>query len=127
MAIIHFYKGFGLAAEREHIEDAKQLARLCHRDGIKVGVYVGSTVMYETFLLEKPEAQEWFVPDYLGKPVIYGHQTFRKRVYFMHPGYREYIKRVLKIAVEEVKADLIHFDNTSMQDIASWFWPIRSV
>ncbi len=33
----------------------------------------------------------------------------------MHPGYREYIKRVLRLAVEEVQADLIHFDNTSMQ------------
>ncbi len=115
MAIIRFYKGFGLAAEREHIEDARRLAALCHGRGIKVGVYVGSTIMYETFLLEKPEAKDWFVPDYLGRPVIYDHQTFRKRVYFMHPGYREYMKQVLKIAIQDVQADLIHFDNTSMQ------------
>jgi hypothetical protein len=115
MAIIDFFKGFGLRAEQPHIEDAIKLAALCHRYEIKVGVYVGSTIAYETFLLERPEAQDWFVPDFLGKPVIYGHQTFRKRVYFMHPGYREYIKRVLSIALEEVKADLIHFDNTSMQ------------
>jgi len=115
MAIIHFYKGFGLAAEEQHIRDAKRLAGLCHRLGIKVGVYVGSTICYETFLLENPRAEDWFVPDYLGKPVIYDRQTWRKRVYFMHPGYREYIKRVLRVAVEEVQADLIHFDNTSMQ------------
>ena len=115
LAIIHFYKGFGLAAERPHIDDAIKLAALCHRLDIKVGVYVGSTVAYETFLLETPSAQEWFVPDYLGRPVVYGEQTFRKRVYFMHPGYREYMKRVLRVAVGEVKADLIHFDNTSMQ------------
>jgi len=39
---------------------------------------------------------------------MYGDQTFRKRVYFMHPGYIEYMKRVLKIAVEDLKVDLIH-------------------
>ena len=115
MAIIDFFKGFGLQAERSHIDDAIKLAALCHRYDIKVGVYVGSTIAYETFLLEAPEAAEWFVPDYLGKPVIYARQTFRKRVYFMHPGYREYVQRVLKVAIEEVHADLIHFDNTSMQ------------
>jgi hypothetical protein len=116
MAIIHFYKGFGLEAEKEQMEDSKKLAALCKKYGIKVGVYVGSTIGYENFLLEKPDAQEWFVPDYLGLPVRYsGTQTFRKRVYFMHPGYIEYMKRVLKIAIEDLKVDLIHFDNTSNQ------------
>jgi hypothetical protein len=115
MAILHFFKGFGLEAERPYIEDTQRLAALCHAHGIKVGVYVGSTIVYETFLLEEPSAEEWFVPDFLGRPVIYDGQTFRQRVYFMHPGYRDYIQRVLRIAVEDVKADLIHFDNTSMQ------------
>src|SRR5437879_13000029 len=88
---------------------------------IGTGVYVGSTIAFETFLAENPEAAEWFVPDYLGKPVVYGNQTFRKRVYFMHPGYREYMKRVLRIALEDLHADLIHFDNTSMQAQAPIF------
>jgi len=115
LAIVYFYKGFGLVAEQGCFSDAKKLAGLCHKFGINVGVYVGSTICYEAFLLETPEAADWFVPDYLGKPVTYPHQEWRKRVYFMHPGYREYMKRVLRIAVQEVKADLIHFDNTSMQ------------
>lgn len=115
MAVIHFYKGFGLAAEKTHIDDARKLAALLHRYGIRVGVYVGSTVAYETFLAEQPDAADWFVPDYLGKPVFYDNHTFRKRVYFMHPGYRAYMKRVLQLAVEDLKADEIDFDNTSMQ------------
>jgi hypothetical protein len=115
MMMLHFYKGFGLEAEKEQIEETKKLAEICRNNGLKVGVYVGSTIGYETFLLEKPEAVAWFVPDYMGQPVLYGDQTFRKRVYFMHPGYIEYMKNVLRVAILDLKADLIHFDNTSMQ------------
>src|SRR5215472_16036171 len=115
VVITHFYKGFGLEAERHHQRKALELAALVHKYGMKLGVYVGSTIAYETFLAEKPEAESWFVPDYLGKPVFYDSQTFRKRVYFMHPGYREYMRRVLRTAEDEFHADLIHFDNTSMQ------------
>ncbi|HYM12672.1 MAG TPA: alpha-amylase family protein [Bryobacterales bacterium] len=116
LVITHFYKGFGLEAEREHQEKAKELVKWVRKYGMRLGVYVGSTIAYETFLLEKPEAEEWFVPDYLGRPVFYDNQTFRKRVYFMHPGYREYMRRVLRLAESpDFHADLIHFDNTSMQ------------
>lgn len=115
VVIVHFYKGFGLEAEKEHREKAMKLADLIHKKGLKVAVYVGSTIAYETFLLEKPEAADWFVPDFMGRPVIYDSQTFRKRVYFMHPGYREYMRRVLRTAQDDFHADLIHFDNTSMQ------------
>jgi hypothetical protein len=121
MAIIDFFKGFGLEAEAEHIALARKMAALLHQHDIRVGLYVGSTIAYETFLLEEPAAQEWFVPDYLGRPVTYGDQTFRKRVYFMHPGYVDYLKRVVRMGVEELKADLIHFDNTSLQGRAEIF------
>jgi hypothetical protein len=121
VVITHFYKGFGLAAEREHQKKALELAALVKKYGMKLGVYVGSTIAYETFLAEKPEAELWFAPDYLGKPVFYDSQTWRKRVYFMHPGYREYMRRVLRMAEQEFHADLIHFDNTSMQAEPSIF------
>lgn len=115
LAIIHFFKGFGLEAEREHIEDAGVLSRLLKQNGIRVGLYVGATIGYETFLVEDPEAKAWFAPDFMGKPLYYSDQTFRRRVYFMHPGYRAYIKRVLKYGIENLSPDLIHFDNTSLQ------------
>ena len=115
LATLHFYKGFGLKAEQPHIEIAKKLAALLHQNDIRVGLYVGSTIAYETFLLEKPEAEEWFVPDFLGQPVTYHDQPFRKRVYFMHPGYLEYMKAVVRMGVEDLKADEIHLDNTSLQ------------
>ena len=121
VVIVHFYKGFGLQAEREHQRKGLELANLVHKHGMRVGVYVGSTIAYETFLAEKPEAEVWFVPDFLGRPVFYSEQTFRKRAYFMHPGYREYMRRVLRMAEEEFHADLIHFDNTSMQAEQSIF------
>jgi hypothetical protein len=126
MAIIHFYKGFGLVAEKEYIEDSKKLASLCKKYGIKVGVYIGSTVAYETFLQERPDAEKWFVPDYLGSPVRYGGtQTFRKFAYFMHPDFIEYMKGVLRIAIEDLKVDLIHFDNSSMRaQPAIFFHPL---
>lgn len=115
MIITHLFKGFGLEAEREYFPQSKRLAGFARKHGMRVGLYVGSTIAYETFLLEKPEAESWFVPDFMGRPVFYDNQTFRKRVYFMHPGYREYIRRVLEIGIREFKPDLIHFDNTSMQ------------
>jgi hypothetical protein len=77
---------------------------------------------YETFLVEKPEAKDWIVPNYMGQPVTYGAQTFRKLVYFQHPGYKAYMKRVLKIAVQDVKADLVHFDNASVQAVPQVFY-----
>ena len=121
MVVTHFFTGFGLEAEREHIELTRELSSLLKKHDLRVGLYVGSTIAYETFLLEKPDASDWFVPDYLGRPVVYDSQTYRKRVYFMHPGYREYIKRVIRLGVEDLKADLIHFDNTSMQAEAAIF------
>ncbi len=116
LAILHFYKGFGLEAEKQQLEDAKQLASLCKKHGIRVGVYVGSTICYETFLAEVPEAEAWLVPNYRGNPATYpGTQVFRRRVYFKHPGFIKYMKRVVRIAIEDLHADLIHFDNTSMR------------
>jgi len=114
LGIIHFFKGFGLAAEREHMADARLMAKRLKENGMRVGLYVGASIAYETFLAEVPEAVDWFVPDFMGKPVYYFDQTFRRLVYFMHPGYREYIRRVVTLGVQNFSADLIHFDNTAL-------------
>lgn len=114
LGIIDLFKGFGLVAEQEHIAEGRILAKRMKDNGIRVGLYIGATIFYETFLSEKPEAAEWFAPNFDGRPVYYSDQTFRRRVYFMHPGYREYIRRVIRVGVEQYDPDMFHFDNSAL-------------
>jgi hypothetical protein len=110
LIVAHFYK-MGLAADREDIEWTKKLGQLCRKHGLKLGVYIGDTIYTETMLRDQPEANEWVLRTENGDAVRYGGQTFRYRADFNHPGYVEHIKKVIRVAVEEVKADFIHFDN----------------
>jgi len=122
LVILHFHKGFGLVAERDHIEDAIKFSALCHKYGIKVGVYIGDTVCYETFLSEVPDAVDWLVPDYFGAPVQYSStQTFRRRPYIGHPDYVRYLKKIIDVAINEVRTDFIHFDNSCSQALPENF------
>jgi hypothetical protein len=110
LIIAHFYKT-GLASDREDIEWTKKLGQLCRKHGLKLGVYIGDTIYTETMLRDMPEAAQWALYMENGDVVRYAGQPFRYRVDFNHPGYVEYIKKVIKVAIEDVGADLIHFDN----------------
>jgi hypothetical protein len=113
--ILHFYKGFGLEAEQEEMKRTVELIRLFHKYGLKVPVYIGGTMFSETFFLETPEAKKWIRVDQWGQPVTYGgHQTSRYFPCLNQPGYVEYLKKVLKKAVVEAKADRIFFDNFTL-------------
>lgn len=113
MIVTHFYKA-GLEAEREDVELAKKLSALCHKHGMKIGTYIGGTMFAETLLRDVPEAKQWVRYDEHGDAIRYGEQTYRYRPDFNHPGYVEYMKRVARVAIEEVKTDLIHFDNHAL-------------
>lgn len=111
----HLYKGFGMAAERPGMEDAKRVAVIAHRYGMKVDTYIQwNTMMYETFLAEEPRAKDWIQRDVAGLPILltYGfQQSFRYRPCFANQEYLEYLKKIVRYAVEEAKTDFIHFDN----------------
>jgi len=111
----HLYKGMGMAAERPEMEDARRAAAIAHRHGMKVDSYVQwNTLMYETFFAEEPRARDWIQRNISGLPILlrYGYQqSFRYRPCFANQEYLEYLKRIVRYAVEEVKTDFIHFDN----------------
>jgi hypothetical protein len=114
----HLYKGFGMAAEMPEMQDTIRAAAIAHGYGMKVDTYVQwDTMMYETFFAEEPRAQHWIQRDALGKPILlpYGYQqSFRYRPCFSNQEYIDYLKKVVRFAVEEVKTDFIHFDNFSL-------------
>jgi hypothetical protein len=111
----HLYKGFGMAAEKEEMEETKRVAAMAHRLGLKVDTYIQwDTMMYETFFAEEPRAQNWIQRDANGRPILlrYGYQqSFRYRPCFANQEYLNYLKKIVRYAVEEVKTDFIHFDN----------------
>ena len=94
------------------MEDSKRFARLAHQAGLRVGAYIGGTLLFERLFDEEPEARDWRCLSGSGKkPVFYPGQEFRYTAVRSHPGYIQYIKKPVRFAVEEVQADMIHFDN----------------
>jgi hypothetical protein len=112
---IFFYKGFGLEYEKPHIDQAKIAADLMHQLGMKVSLYVGGTMFTETFYRETPEAVNWEQRDQWDHWVPYGIQTYRHYACPNEPAYRDYIKRVIKIGVQDLRADELAFDNIMLQ------------
>ena len=111
LIITSLHKGFGLQAEAEDIAAARRLVELAHRYGIKVGGYIGATMFYETFFAEEPEAASWIQVNEWGKPIYYNpEQTNRYVACRNNPGYAAFVRRLLRIGVQELKLDLIHFD-----------------
>jgi hypothetical protein len=111
----HLYKGFGMEAELEAMEETRKAVTIAHGLGMKADTYIQwNTLMYETFFLEEPRAANWIQRDASGLPILlpYGYQqSFRYRPCFANQEYLTYLKKIVKYAVVEVKTDFIHFDN----------------
>lgn len=111
----HLYKGFGMDAEREGMEETRNAVEIAHRLGMKADTYIQwNTMMYETFFAEEPHAVNWIQRDVTGLPILlpYGYQqSFRYRPCFANQEYLTYLKKIVRYAVVEVKTDFIHFDN----------------
>jgi len=115
-ARIHFYKGLGLAYEAPEIDRTRRAVALMHQHGMKASLYMAGTMFVETFYREVPEAKAWEQRDQWGNWVPYTQtQTWRHYACPNEPLYRAYLKRVLDIAVREIRADQIVFDNVMLQ------------
>jgi len=112
---LFFYKGFGLEYERPAMEQGKKVADQMHKLGMKVSLYMGGTMFTETLYRELPEAKDWEQRDQWNRPVPYGAQTYRHYACPNEPKYRAYLKRAIKIGVEEFHVDEFAFDNIMLQ------------
>jgi hypothetical protein len=110
--MMHCYKGGGLQAERQSMSDAVGFARLCHDAGLHVGVYnYSGAFIWELFFKEEPRARDWIVLDAQHKPIRYGGAPYRYFWNRNHPDAEAFYQGVVRFAINDIKADLIHFDN----------------
>jgi hypothetical protein len=110
--MMHCYKGAGLEAERQSMADAVKFAALCRDVGLRVGVYnYSGAFLWEPLFDEVPQANDWVLLDNDGKPLTYGSATYRYRWNRNHPGAQAFYRQLVRFAVQDIRADLLHFDN----------------
>lgn len=109
--LISLMKGAGFKAEADDLEAAARYVKLAHKHGMKVGGYVGASIFFETMFAEEPDSVNWLQRDELGRPLHYNPgQTFRYMANRNHPGYHDFVKRVLKRGIGDIGMDFVHFD-----------------
>jgi len=110
--MMHCYKGAGLEAECRSMADAVKFAALCRDSGLRVGVYnYSGAFMWELLFKETPQAKDWVLLDKDGNPLTYGSATYRYRWNRNHPDAQAFYRQLVRFAVEDIKVDLLHFDN----------------
>jgi hypothetical protein len=110
--MMHCYKGAGLEAERESMADAVKFAGLCRDRGLHVGVYnYSGAFLWELFFRELPQARDWVILDNNAKPLTYGTATYRYRWNRNHADAQVFYRQLIRFAVNDIGADLLHFDN----------------
>ncbi len=106
-------KGFGFEVEKPLIERAARLREGCDKRGIQCDIYVqGLPVYYETFLLERPEAEGWMARMQTGEFYPWGGQTFRRWMDQYSDDFLEYEKTLIRHAVLTVRPHTVFIDNT---------------
>lgn len=110
--MMHCYKGAGLEAERRSMADAVQFAALCRDAGLRVGVYnYSGAFLWEPLFKEAPQARDWVLLNPDGNPLTYGSATYRYRWNRNHPDAQAFYRQLVRFAVRDIRADLLHFDN----------------
>jgi hypothetical protein len=110
--MMHCYKGSGREAERESMRDAVRFAKRCHDAGLRVGVYnFSGAFLWELFFKERPDAKDWVLRDAKGTERTYGKAGYRYYWNRNHPDAQAFYHELVRFAVEDIGADLLHFDN----------------
>jgi len=113
--ILHcrFYKGMGWEHEQHDFPAVREFALRCRKRGIKVIAYVQHATLYwELMQKEIPHLRAWAIIGANGKPAIYaGKEYWRWAPCPNNPEYRDYICKILQIAMDAGCFDGVLFDN----------------
>ena len=112
-----FYKGFGLAHEKEEMQKTKEVVEIAHKYNMKVLGYCQlESIYYETFLGEDPQAADMASRTHDGKIAIWGTAYYRWRVCYNSDRFWKYIQIIVDYGLNELKLDGFHFDNSYMSN-----------
>ena len=113
--LCRFYKGMGWEEEKKDFPNVKRFVGNCHRHGVKAVAYIQFSTMYpETMKREIPNLEDWAARRADGSKYYYS-RYFRWEPCFNEPAFEEYLKKMIRIALEDGGFDGIFFDNAYMK------------
>ncbi|MCX6910760.1 MAG: hypothetical protein NTY01_22335, partial [Verrucomicrobia bacterium] len=113
--LLHYYEGFGLQAEEAGMKDARTLAAMARKAGLRVAAYIGGTLGWESLSKELPESGAWQAATPDGQPMLEdAKEPFRRVAAFLRPAYNDHLERVFRRAVTEMGADMVYFDHVGL-------------
>lgn len=107
-----FYKGMGWKYESQDFPNVKRFVENCHKHNVRALAYVQfCTLYYEIMSDEIPDLADWAGVDRYGQKLTWGNAYYRWSPCINAPGFEPYLKKVVKIALEEGGFDGVMFDN----------------
>jgi hypothetical protein len=112
LIVLPFAKGFGLQSTQGEIAEEKVWAQRARDHGLRVAAYIRvDALVPETVVAECPDVEQWLSHGMDGRYSRYtAQQTFRKRLCYSQPGAMEYLQHVMKAAIHDFGADMLHLD-----------------
>ncbi|MFA6561782.1 MAG: hypothetical protein WCV00_07710 [Verrucomicrobiia bacterium] len=113
--LTHYYEGFGPKSEEAGMRDARTLATMARKVGLRVGAYIGGTLGWESLLKEIPESGAWQAATPDGQPMLEDtKEPFRRLAAFLRPAYSDHLERILRRTVTEMRAEMVYFDHVGL-------------
>lgn len=113
--LTHYYEGFGPKGEEAGMKDARTLAAMARKAGLRVGAYIGGTLGWESLLKEIPESGSWQAATPDGQPMLEdAKEPFRRLTAFLRPAYSDHLERIIRRAVMEMGPDMVYFDHVGL-------------
>ena len=107
-----FYKGMGWEEEKKDFPNVRKFVANCHRHGVTALAYVQfATLYYEVMEKEIPDLESWAAVDEHGEKYMYQTQYNRWLPCINNEAWRQYIEKILTIALTEGGFDGVMFDN----------------
>ena len=114
--LCRFYKGMGWEEEKKDFPNVKRFVSNCHRHGVRAVAYIQYSTFYpESMGREIPDLMDWAARDSKGRPYRYCGMYFRYEPCPNNPAFEEYLKKLIRIALEEGGFDGVFFDNAYVQ------------
>jgi len=107
----NFDFSFGRVAQKDDWQKTRKLIKLCHKHGLKVGTYFRlETVFRESLVGEEREILNYVQRDPWGRVQSEKGRHYWNLLCFHHPEARRYKEEMIRMAICELKTDIIHFD-----------------